>query len=470
MAVKNRNRHSERATLALRMLAEKDPSFASLSLFCHHRDSDQAFAPAWTNGKTIYYAKQFEAWQQPQQIAVCAHEIMHIAFGHIPRGKRLRQRFRRRFDPRLFNITTDAIINETLREAGYKVPKEGVFLCELLQTVMGEKVTAQDALSKWDTESLYVFIDSYCGALPKLAIGVCACLQEEPEGAASGPSPGANGPDDADGAGQTCSACGAPKQPSARAAVYGYAAAKGYQDDMDANTYSEPLSPEEAQAESEWQEHTLRALNAGRLAGHGIGALGHRLADLPQSRTPWEVILRTSIRKAVSHRRRLSYSQPTRRWLAMDSDARQQGARQPAYEPSLSAQNDVPRVAVGIDVSGSISNTLLEKFAAEIVAIGKRTGAEIHVLVFDTLVISHTKMKHGNWKSQITEVDFARGGGTDFHDVIERAQDLAPSIIVVLTDLEGPVGDAPKNTPVIWACPSSSAPQPKFGKVVSLSN
>ncbi|MEO9516412.1 MAG: VWA-like domain-containing protein [Paracoccaceae bacterium] len=481
------NSHSERATLALRTLAEKDPCFASLTLFCHHRDRDEELAPAWTDGKTVFYGKAFEDWKQPQQVAVCAHEIMHVAFGHIPRGKRLRQRFGHRYRPKLFNITTDAIINETLRESGYRVPREGVFLCELLQAVFGEKAASQDALSKWTAESLYVLIDACTDAIELSIAKQCSCTggksgtpqgAGDSEGGSVPDSDGGEDPGDSDASvqeagdanDQICETCGQPKLLTAVSATYHYATSKGHQDDLDATAAAEPLSPEEEQAEAEWQERTQRAFAAGQAAGRGIGKLGHTLADLPKSTTPWETILRTTVRKAVSRKRMITYSKPTRRWLAMDADAIARGLRQPAFEPGLNSERSAPRVTVGVDVSGSISDVLLEKFAAEIVAIGKRTGAEIHVLVFDTRVLSHTKMEHGNWHNQITEVEFARGGGTDFHDVLQQADALKPSIIVVLTDLYGPMGEAPRSAPVLWACPNLDAPEPKFGKVLQLTS
>lgn len=113
---------------------------------------------------------------------------------------------------------------------------------------------------------------------------------------------------------------------------------------------------------------------------------------------------------------------------------------------------------------------MLAKFAAEVVAIGKRTGAEIHVLVFDTQVLSHIQMKPGNWHEQITQVDFARDGGTDFRDMLLQTEKFHPSIFVVLTDLLGPTGDTCPSAPVLWACPTANVPEPNFGKVLSLSS
>ena len=123
---------------------------------------------------------------------------------------------------------------------------------------------------------------------------------------------------------------------------------------------------------------------------------------------------------------------------------------------------------VGVDVSGSIDDKLLEMFCGEISAIGKKSGAEIHVLVFDTQVLSHTKMDGVDFESEVKKIEFARGGGTSFVEVVERAEALDPSIIVVLTDLYGPFGKQPGNIPVIWATAEDNAPEAPFGRVLKI--
>jgi len=122
---------------------------------------------------------------------------------------------------------------------------------------------------------------------------------------------------------------------------------------------------------------------------------------------------------------------------------------------------------VGVDVSGSIGDHELEIFCGEISAIGKKTGCEIHVIVFDTQVLSTQKLDGHDLESEIRKVDFARGGGTSFVDVLEKAKDIDPSIIVILTDLYGPFGEDPR-VPVIWASPEDNPPEAPFGNVLSL--
>lgn len=473
------NAHSTRATVALRKLAEFDPAFASLSLWCKHRDAkaievtgvqvgndggmtpvraSYEFAPAYTDGSTIWYGTQFEKWTLKQQMAVCAHEIMHVAFRHINRAKKLRDRFGDKFDSYTMNIATDAIINETLRLAGYDLPRPCIILTELFKEAFNEDISAEDGIGKYDAEKLYMRLMNEKAQQPKSGKqqGQGGKGAKGAKGGKADPNgqPGEGGDEEGEGQGQ-----------SAADRAKDYAKSKGFSDDMDVTGKN---TPEDAQEDSEWQQRLSRAMSQGQLAGKGVGKLGHKLADLPKSRVPWEIILRRLVTKAVTRTPRPSMIRPTRRWLGMDSDARRRGTAAPAYEAGMVNQNDRPRVVVGVDVSGSISDRVLEIFAGEIATIGNKTGAEIHVLVFDTQVLSETKMDGVDFKAEIMKIDFARGGGTDFVDVIDRATKLDPSIIVVLTDLYGGFGEDPKRIPVIWASPDENPPKPPFGRLLEL--
>ena len=67
-------------------------------------------------------------------------------------------------------------------------------------------------------------------------------------------------------------------------------------------------------------------------------------------------------------------------------------------------------------------------------------------------------------------LDLPQGGGTDFRPALAAALRLRPSAIVVLTDLDGPLGPDPR-LPVIWAVPdATSAPEAPYGHVLALSH
>ena len=171
----NPNAHSERASAALQKLIEVDPALGALSLWGKHRDAtpemglmlvqteedyfetvpaEFEIAPAYTDGRTIFYGSAFAKWTLDQQVAVCAHEVMHIAFRHIPRAHKLAERFGKRYSNRLFNIATDALINESLVQSEYKLPEPRVVLSEVLDLI-GSKQTPVEALAKLDAECLY---------------------------------------------------------------------------------------------------------------------------------------------------------------------------------------------------------------------------------------------------------------------------------------------------------------------------
>lgn len=467
--------HSQRATVALRKLAEVDPAYMSLSLWCKHRDTDGhaalsvsededgelkveetkvEFAPAYTDGSTIYYGTKFASWTLDEQVGVCAHEISHVAFRHVNRAKKMRERMGDVFDMKLMNIATDAIINQTLLLAGYTLPRPCIVLTDLFKEVWGETITAEDGIQEYDSEKLYIRLSEERKKQGKKS-------QKGPgKGKGSPGGKGEGSPGEGDGEGDD-----AADSKSAAERAKEYADGKGFAEDMDAAGKSRP---EDAQADSEWQQRLTRAMNQGRLAGKGVGKLGHLIADLPKSKVPWEVILRRLVTKAVTRSPRMAYDRPTRRWLGMDADAIMRGIPTPAYEPGIVKQSGNPRIAIGVDVSGSISDNILKIFASEIATIGKKTGAEIHLFVFDDGVLSEQKLAGVDFESEVKRIEFARGGGTSFVEVIERAQAVDPSIIVVLTDLYGPFGKAPGAIPVIWASPEDNPPDAPFGRVLKL--
>ncbi|MBK1634900.1 hypothetical protein CKO19_04055 [Rhodovulum adriaticum] len=447
-------RHSARATRALQKLAEQDPAFAALALWCRHADSDLRDGPAWTDGRAIHYGPAFEGLSLPEQVGLAAHHILHIAFRHANRAQAMHVRFGDRYDDELFNLATDAIVNETLMLTGHILPRPAVRLTGLLKSTTREDMTGEEAVTRYDAERLYIRL-----------------LQDDPPPRRQ---PGRAGGSDRGGAGKATGQCGAggdrprPGGDLAQAAR-DYAEQQRFAPDIDSGkAQGQDASGEE---EAEWRQRLARALEAGRLAGHGLGMLGHRLADLPKVRTPWETALRGLVSRAVLQAPQPQATRPARRWIARDSAARLAGEPTPAFESGWQRQREIPRIVVGVDSSGSVETMLLARFAAEVAGIAKRTGAETHLLVFDTAVRNRAVLGAGGlWERQITDILFTRQGGTSFIPVMEEALALTPSAIVILTDLQGPFGPPPpKGLPVLWAVPGDPpANGPPYGRVLSL--
>lgn len=489
------NTHSQRASNALRKLAEKDPAFASLALWCKHRDTesvevldarsgdmitiDVAHALAWTDGKTIWYSQKFENLTLEEQMTVAAHEISHVAWRHVPRMRHLYERLGDRFSADIFNIASDAIINETLRLSGRAFPpKTGIFLVELFKDHFQEEISAEDSLSKWDVESLYMKLSNkqnqQCSSGQGSGNGAGGSAQQG--GGGNGGQQNRNSKSQNQNGGAQQKAGNSGNQDDGQGDGEGqgkgsffdklrrWAEERGAFGDLDA---SAPLTPADSQADSQWQQRIHQAMRQGRKAGTGIGKLDFIIADMPKSRTPWEVILRRLVTKAVTRMPRQTYERPARRWIGAEDDARRRRLPTPAYEPGIVKMNGQPRIAVCVDVSGSIGDDILHIFCGEIAAIGNKTGAEIYVIVFDDGIHYVKKLAGIDFASELRQLKFGRGGGTSFVEPIEEAMKVDPSIIVVLTDLYGPFGPEPKRR-VVWASIEKENAQPPFGHLLSL--
>ncbi len=411
------SRHSERAGIALRALNEADPAMAALALWCDHRDGAQGRAA--TRGTIITYGPGFAALPRHEQVGLAAHHVLHVALRHSARMAAMEARMGEAFDAEVYGIAADAIVNEALLAAGYALPRPALGLSALLAEVTGQPLAPREALAEWDADRLYIRL-----------------MQ------------------------------GGPGEGRAADRAKRHAKAKSFEPDVEQDKTRG--APAEAEDAALWRQHLARALEAGRLAGRGIGLIGHRLADIPQPATPWEVVLRGLVTRAVIQAPRISHQRPARAWVAAESEARRSGRPMPAFQPGTLRDSDAPRIVVGLDASSSVDDVRLGLFMAEIAGIARRAGAEVQVIAFDEAPRPALRLNPARWKAQLAAMEVPRGGGTSFAPMIAAAVALRPSILLVLTDLEGDPGPAPR-LPVIWAVPDAAVPPDvPFGTVLSL--
>ncbi len=403
---------SDRAAHAVAHLAEVDPALGALALWCDIVDAPADQPGTVTTGSRISVGADFTALPLREQIGVLGHHVLHVALRHSARQAAMAQRTGEDFQPGTYTLAADAIVNECLEQAGHALPRPSVLLRTLLVEVLREP--AEGALGKWDVDRLY-------GALRSL---------------------------DGDGASRQ----------------ENYRKYNAFRDDLEASYHHGATGEDDAAA---WQGHLTRAETTGRGPGRGIGPILAKLADRAAPETPWELHLRGLLARAVSEVPRRSHRRPDRTSIAAEAEARRIGGPTPVFVPGRARDARRPRIAVGLDTSGSITDGLLARFAAEIAGIARRSGAETHVLSFDETVYEARVLGPGAWEDAITGQTFRRGGGTSFIDVMARAAQLAPSITVILTDLDGAFGPAPPGR-VVWATPQAFWHPPPFGTVLSL--
>jgi predicted metal-dependent peptidase len=194
------------------------------------------------------------------------------------------------------------------------------------------------------------------------------------------------------------------------------------------------------------------------------------LADLPKVRTPWEQLLRTQLARGLSMQPELSWSRPSRSYLANRGrvggrDGQGGGMRMP-WEPGRASSRAVARLAVLVDVSGSVDDALMHRFAAELAAISRRLEARVLVVIGDDKVRDVRFFEPG--RSNLRDIEFHGGGGTDFTPLLAEAARHGPDMAVFLTDLDGRVDYCPP-FPVLWAVPASAEHmEPPFGRKLVL--
>ena len=127
----------------------------------------------------------------------------------------------------------------------------------------------------------------------------------------------------------------------------------------------------------------------------------------------------------------------------------------------------VPRLALILDVSGSIDDALLARFAGQLDAITRQLEAQIVLIAGDDQVRYEGIHVPGRC-GLLTLPELSGGGGTNFAPLIAAAAGHAPDYAVVLTDLQGPAGAAPA-FPVLWAVPPAFAYlTPPYGRLLVL--
>lgn len=403
--------HSARAKDALAYLGEVDPALAVLSLWCRHRDTE---GRTRTQGNTIYYGPSFMSFGRAEQVGVVTHHVLHVALQHSDRQAALAERLGEGFQPDLFGLAADGLINETLLLAGHALPRPAVLVTELLAAVGKPAQSAVSALSEWDVDRLALLLH-------------------------------------------------ARPQRAEKARKFGQQ--KGFERDLQSGTSDRA---DKAPTAADWRNQLVRALEAGRKAGTGIGQFGGILADLKSPGIAWEVQLRGLLAKALSDAPQVSHRRPAGRWAAMASQARAAGTLEPVFQPGKARNAERPRIVVGVDTSSSIEPLTLSLFCNEAEGVSNRTGAEAHLLAFDEEVHEVRRLDVRGWGS-LRGLPLRTGGGTDYGPLMKAAAQLKPSAVVVLTDLDAPFGPPPA-FPVIWAVPGRSAPKVPFGRVVMIEN
>lgn len=478
------NAGGHRGTRAIQRLVEYAPASGGLALWMQHRDVQQVPASVqfadtdnrrnnkrWivgNDGSTLFYGPAFIERPLEEQTGLVAHQVLHVALRHVDREQQLRQRLGD-IDAELFAVCADAIVNASLSHLTWlSIPKGSVVLDTLLQHVLGIEQPLDVSLHQWDTETLYRAIDdrqgtgggsnqqhgdNQSGNESSSAQSTTGKTQYGKQSLDNSPSqPAAQTLPQPTGVSDNKNATDGPKAHAAR-----QLAATIIRDLIPANSQSPDKRTEQSM---QWAERLLRA--------HAVDGeqsfMRQLLADNASASTPWEHVLRTRLQRALSMQTDINWSRPTRSWIA--NQGRTASGKRLPWQPGTSYSRTSPRLCVMVDVSGSVDDKLMQRFANEIDRIIRRYRTEVLLIIGDDKVREQHRLKNG--VSELRSIQFNGGGGTDFVPLINTASLFKPDIGLFLTDLEGPAGKAPQ-WPIIWAVPSEAVIQPvPYGKRIIL--
>jgi predicted metal-dependent peptidase len=196
-------------------------------------------------------------------------------------------------------------------------------------------------------------------------------------------------------------------------------------------------------------------LMAGKLGGNKSRELG----ALMEPKVDWREQLREFVSSTAVGKDISTWQRVSRRWLQHDM-----------YMPSTITEN-VGRIVVAIDTSGSIGTAELSKFLSEVQGICINTKPEkVDLLYWDTDVAAHEVYTQEQLDKLTSSTKPAGGGGTDVACVAKYLKDnqIRPECVIVLTDgyIYGDWGTW--TAPVLWTIVGGNKVVPPMGTTIHL--
>jgi predicted metal-dependent peptidase len=470
------------------MVTEKEPYFTTAILSLIPRAMPGLGTLAVDDSMNLYYDPETvnNAWTIPELAAVLSHEVEHVLRDHMGRCKRLgiipESGTVDVNDPnaaqtmtlsKIANWAEDAEINDDKIAAGWKLPGDPITPTSLREVATSMGKTVAEAAALFPENTIW---EVYYQSLKRLK-------EEHGEEDLNNAMAGTNGNEDDSeededgnkknkprtGQGQCGRCAGRPvhqePQPegssgSNKDKQQQQKPQKPGDGDGDGSGDGQPGSggggstSDEVQGRSEAEIESIRRSTAEQVRQQGERGRGNvpggllRWAEdkLGPAQIRWQDKLARCVRGSIAE-----LEGNTDYWYQRCS--RQQGALGFGEGvPILPAMfSPKPKVAVGVDTSGSMGTEDLETALRETQGVIKAVGGDIRFLACDAAVHSNKKVKN------IKEVMglMKGGGGTSFKPIFKAVEDLKPrdkpDVFIFITDGGG---DAPmlppKGIKVIW--------------------
>ena len=214
------------------------------------------------------------------------------------------------------------------------------------------------------------------------------------------------------------------------------------------------LTAEERQAiKDEIKEAMLAAAATVDGAGNLPAGVKRLIQELTEPQMNWRELLRMQLESTIKS----DYT-----WMR----ASRKGWHMDAVMPGMKLDPMID-IAVALDASGSISESMLKDFLSEIQGIMESFPAyKIHVITFDTDAYNPAQYDSDNL-DDICDYEIKGGGGTDFDCIFNylKENEIEPKRLVVFTDGYpfGSWGDE-NYTDTVWILHGTTSIEPPWGQ------
>lgn len=381
------------------------------------------FETGATDGKRLIYNPAFVAGLTDAKLrGFLAHEVSHCTYEHFARmGTR---------DNELWNVATDHAINLDLLDSGFDLP-DGALADEKWRGMAAEEVYA----AEYRTRERQKKESGKAGGNGK------------PGAAGSGaPQNGSGDRGDTGKPGNGKPATGSGKPGNGQA---------GSDPGKCGGVIAPADATEAAEIAAQWKATVMQAAAiAEKQAGAGSlpGSIRRMVAEAKTPRVDWREALRRFVTESQS--RDYTWARPNRRHIASG-----------LYLPSM-VSDGRGRIIVGVDTSGSIDDSALAAFGAELQDVLDSGAADCVTVVYcDTRIQGVAEYEAG----QRIKLDSPGGGGTKFSPVMDwtREHGTDAACLVYFTDLDCHDFGTEPGIPVMWANWNRPRPAP-FGEIVQL--
>ena len=370
---------------------------------------DHRCVTACTDGRRIFFNPYFlDSLSDDERMTILAHEIWHCGLLHFTRE------VGRIEEHKSWNYAIDHEVNTLLSDDGFELPK-GCVLYEQHKGLSAEQI----------------FEKIISGELPLRGEVIDDHLSSSPMAEEEGQGEGDSGKEGTKSQSGDTESPGLPDK-------YGPLVIEGEDGvELKVDQNFTPLRSDDVW--KDWRAKMMAAAQQCEARGHDMGNYGSLLEELSASTIPWKEILRQFLTPIFGGARQ--WLPPNRRYVS-----------QGIYLPSR-RQQELLKIVVAIDTSGSTAGAIVQSFMSEVNAIVNLFGGyEMTLLQIDT-GIQDVQMYTMDNPFDPEEFQLMGGGGTKFEPAFDHVKEEMNDdikVLIYMTDGYGSAPDKPPSYPVLW--------------------